>query len=257
MTQAGQPPIDALKAEYLRAARGPGSKKSHLIDALLHSIERGYWRPGDRLPTERQMADVLPVSLGTVQSAYGRLADAGVVRRKAGVGTHVLNLSEREGDRWFLRFLEREGGEFLPTDVRSARVEEIAHRGPWSELIGDLPSYIRIHRLISIAGRLNVAAEVYLDGGQFRPLLDFDNSVIRQLHIRQILHDRFNAPTLSRRTRIRTVRFDAAQAAEMAIAEGSAGLSLEAASFSVRERPLCFQRFLIPENPFLLDVKGD
>ena len=32
--------------------QGAGSKVEKLIDAFIKSIEAGYWRPGDRIPTE-------------------------------------------------------------------------------------------------------------------------------------------------------------------------------------------------------------
>jgi DNA-binding GntR family transcriptional regulator len=254
---AREPALAALLAAYKRAAAGGGSKKSNLIDAFIRSIEQGLWQPGDRLPTESELAAALPVSLGTVQGALTRLAEAGLVQRKAGVGTHVTNLSAREGDRWFMRFLADGDEGFLATEVLRAAVTENDEPGPWTAFLGDPTSLVKVSRLVRIGGRFNVLALAYLEGVRFRPLLDFDLAVIGDLHIRQILHDRFNAPTLARSTRIRFLALADDVACDLEAAPGSMGLALDVASTTAHGRPLCFQRFVIPPNDCALDVKRD
>ena len=51
-------------------AREP--KYQVLHDYMLDRIERNLWRPGDRLPTESVLAQILPVSLGTIQNSTAR-----------------------------------------------------------------------------------------------------------------------------------------------------------------------------------------
>ena len=257
MNIQNDPAMQALLGAYSQAERTSGSKKSNLIDAFLWTIGKGYWQPGDRLPTERQFVDALPVSLGTVQSAFRRLTESGLVVRKAGVGTHVQNASERDGEKWFLRFLNDSGDGLLPSDILHADITETTADGPWQTFLGPRPSFIRINRIISIGGLFSACARVYLDGTLYRPLLDFDLAVIGQLHIRHILQDRFDAPTLSRRTRIRFLRLDAEIAGALDKPAGSNAIALDVSSFTLGELPLCFQRFIIPENEFALDVKGD
>ena len=251
----GDPALKALLEAYHEAARSPGSKKSNLIDAFIATIEKGYFQPGDRLANERELAAVLPVSLGTVQSAFRRLVDAGVVERKAGVGTHITNLGEHGGDKWFLRFLADEEEPFLATDVLGAEVDAITASGPWASFIGARPSYVRIRRLISVGGEFGVVATVFLDGVRFRPLLDFDLAVVRRLHIRQILHDRFGSPTLSRRTRVRFHVIDGRDARDLDVAHGTQGLALDVSSSTLRDEPMCFQRFVVPPNRYALDIR--
>lgn len=52
-------------------------------------IEAGRYRAGDRLPTIRAVAEGADVTRNTVQAAYRRLADAGLVRATVGRGTVV------------------------------------------------------------------------------------------------------------------------------------------------------------------------
>lgn len=56
---------------------------------LAEQIERGELTSGERLLTEAEMARQLNVSLAPVRSALGDLADAGLIRRQAGLGTFV------------------------------------------------------------------------------------------------------------------------------------------------------------------------
>lgn len=54
-------------------------------------MEQGTLRPGDRLPTVRQLSDSLGVSGATVSAAYAFLADQGCTRGEVGRGTFVAD----------------------------------------------------------------------------------------------------------------------------------------------------------------------
>jgi DNA-binding transcriptional MocR family regulator len=60
-----------------------------LVDALERDIETGRLKPGDRLPTHRQLADRLGLALGTVSRAYGTAERRGLVSGEVGRGTFV------------------------------------------------------------------------------------------------------------------------------------------------------------------------
>ena len=60
-----------------------------LVDALAHDIQHGHLQPGERLPTQRQLADRLGVALGTVSRAYAAAERRGLVSGEVGRGTFV------------------------------------------------------------------------------------------------------------------------------------------------------------------------
>jgi GntR family transcriptional repressor for pyruvate dehydrogenase complex len=60
-----------------------------VIDRIRRLIQRHRLRPGDRLPTERELADEFEVSRPTVRSALQSLSAMGVVSSRKGAGTFI------------------------------------------------------------------------------------------------------------------------------------------------------------------------
>src|SRR4029453_19596950 len=76
-----------------------------LRDAIIGAISSGDWTPGMRLPTEAELAQSLPYSLGTVQKAYGELVKTGLVVRARGRGSFVAPVHRQMAEPWHSRFL--------------------------------------------------------------------------------------------------------------------------------------------------------
>lgn len=69
----------------------PGRRPSRkLIDAIRISIENGSLKPGDRLPSQRELAKQLGLAIGTVTKAYTEAARTKLVSTEVGRGTFVL-----------------------------------------------------------------------------------------------------------------------------------------------------------------------
>jgi GntR family transcriptional regulator len=65
-----------------------------IIDQIQERVDRGALKPGDQLPTVRQLADELEVNFNTVARAYRLLDEAGVISTQHGRGTFVLEPGE-------------------------------------------------------------------------------------------------------------------------------------------------------------------
>ncbi len=69
---------------------GPVPKKSALVvQAIAEKIRAGELRPGDRLPSERELASQLGVSRPSVREAIAALQLAGLLETRLGNGTYV------------------------------------------------------------------------------------------------------------------------------------------------------------------------
>ena len=60
-----------------------------LREQILAAIGRGALKPGDQLPTMRQVAVALRIDLNTVQRAYGELEREGLLETVRGRGSFV------------------------------------------------------------------------------------------------------------------------------------------------------------------------
>jgi GntR family transcriptional regulator len=67
------------------------SLRFQLADALRDRIVDGELSPGDRLPSEPDLAKVLGVSRASLRAAITLLEEDGFVRRRRGSGTYVAN----------------------------------------------------------------------------------------------------------------------------------------------------------------------
>src|SRR5579863_2342619 len=69
-----------------------GSKKPkhrEVFDTLLSEIASGRFRPGDRLPTETELAKTFSASRTTISRAMRDLKGRGLLNRQRGGGTHI------------------------------------------------------------------------------------------------------------------------------------------------------------------------
>jgi GntR family transcriptional regulator len=80
-----------------RSADGPAPRQS-LVDsaeqALRNWLAPGRHRPGDRLPPEQEVAQMLGISRGTLRTALQRLEETGEIVRRQGSGTFVGRVAE-------------------------------------------------------------------------------------------------------------------------------------------------------------------
>jgi len=60
-----------------------------IVDGIRAALVSGEVQPGDRLPAGRDLAEALDVNLETVQRAYRKLSDEGIVTSRVGRGTRV------------------------------------------------------------------------------------------------------------------------------------------------------------------------
>ena len=74
----------------------PGPRYLGIANALAGDIERGSLEPGSRLPTHRDLARELGVTVGTVSRAYGEAKRRGLVTGEVGRGTFVLERGEEQ-----------------------------------------------------------------------------------------------------------------------------------------------------------------
>ena len=68
-----------------------------LREQILHAISRGKLRPGDQLPTVREVAIDLSINPNTVNRAYAELERDGVLKSTRGRGTFIAEPASATG----------------------------------------------------------------------------------------------------------------------------------------------------------------
>jgi len=61
-----------------------------IMDQIRHKIATGALKPGDQLPTVRQLAADLRVNFNTIARAYRMLDEARIISTQQGRGTYIL-----------------------------------------------------------------------------------------------------------------------------------------------------------------------
>ena len=105
--------------------RGPIPLHHQVFRDLKAALDTSEWRPGDRMPTERELAERYGCSLITIRHALGELVREGRIERTRGRGTFVLPPRiERDigGTMSFAEEMRRRGLD-PATRVITARIE--------------------------------------------------------------------------------------------------------------------------------------
>ncbi|MHA3021466.1 FadR/GntR family transcriptional regulator [Mycobacterium sp. BMJ-28] len=125
------------------------SVSGDVFDQIIADVLSGEMQPGDALPSERRLAEVLGVSRPAVREALKQLTAAGLVEIRQGDTTTVRDFRKHAGLDLLPRLLLR-GGELDPAVVRSI-LETRLHNGP---KVAELAA---ARRLPELASRLDDA----------------------------------------------------------------------------------------------------
>lgn len=102
----------------------PGALYEQIIEGIQREISAGRLRPGDALPSIRQLATDLMVSVITVKRAYEELERGGILYRRQGLGTFVAETG-RDRNR---EARQAESAQLFQAAIASARQAGLSDR---------------------------------------------------------------------------------------------------------------------------------
>jgi GntR family transcriptional regulator len=73
-----------------------------IADLMCENILAGAWRPGERIPSIRELAESIQVNPNTVMRTYGHMEKQGIIRNERGIGFFLAD-GAYEGTRELLR----------------------------------------------------------------------------------------------------------------------------------------------------------
>ena len=233
----------------------PVSKHRQIADRLLSEIESGRWKPGDQLPSEDQLAADTRASLGTVQRALRNLVALGVVERRQGSGTFVSGARAPERHLRHFRFMADGGASLLPIYFNIVDIAETSEAGPWKDFLKAPESrFICIRRIASVNREFEVFSEIYLPAERFASLLTMNPTMLDGVSIRDMLAERFNAPTLNSRQTMQCQVLPPRVTRLIGLTPGQYGIIWTICGMSYRDAPITWQRIFVPPSDRLIEI---
>ena len=175
-----------------------------LVEQILLGIKTGELKPGDRLPTERELSAQLGVARGTVKKAYRELADNNIIEVIQGSGSYVYDdrdVFNSERRRVAMELVDGaiaklEAWDFSPREIEtmlkiSLAKRERAGRGARVAVIDCNPESLSIFKkqLLYIPGisiSVFMVESIILDDDHKALLADFDLILTTMTHYDQI-----------------------------------------------------------------------
>lgn len=148
----------------------PGFKPLYqqVKDLLIGRLIGGYWKPGDLLPSEMQLAEEFGVSQGTVRKALDEMTAINLLVRRQGRGTYVAEHDQEHALFHFFKLTDRQGRPLVPEScvLRLARGPAKAAEAARLKLEPGA-EVVRVTRVRSLAGRPAIFERIALPAALF------------------------------------------------------------------------------------------
>jgi GntR family transcriptional regulator len=237
--------IDAIRSRLADAHSTQGPKYQALRTAIVGAISSGDWKSGARLPTEAELAQTLPFSLGTVQKAYGELVRSGLVVRARGRGSFVAPVHGQMAEPWHCRFLA-DDGTVLPIFPRLLGHQVAKKDARWARLFGSHTKIMRLDRAISVNREFDLLSRFFAPLAIAKHLLRLPRDKVETANFKAILLRELGMPICRITQAIGTV--DKKVWRQLAI-KSPPHLVLEAIAYTADGTVAYFQEIYIPPNP--------
>ncbi|HEX7170997.1 MAG TPA: GntR family transcriptional regulator [Candidatus Limnocylindria bacterium] len=211
--------------------RGPIPLHHQVFRDLKAALDAQEWAPGERMPTERELAERYGCSLITIRHALGELVREGRIERTRGRGTYALQPRiDRDigGKMSFAEEMRRRGLD-PATRVVTARIE------PAGEAIAERLGISRddpvvyLERVRLGGGEPLLLEQARLPAERFPGLLAFD---FERRSLYDILADRYDTPILRARESVEPVQLGRRDAQLLGVPARSLALQIDGIAYA-------------------------
>jgi GntR family transcriptional regulator len=224
-----------------RLELGPVTLHHQVYLDVRRSLDAGRWRPGDRLPTERELAAHYGCSLITVRRALGELVREGRIERTRGRGTHVLRPRIERDFAEALSFTAEMQRRGLDPENRLivARPESAGERVAEALGLGPGSPTLYLERLRVAGGEPILLEQVHLPAERFPGLLASD---LEHESLYDLLQRRYDTRIVRAREALEPVLLRAREAALLDQPRRTPALLIEGLASTADDRPVEFSR---------------
>lgn len=230
-------------------------KHARLRSAIIGAVKAGELPIGTKMAGERELSQLLGLSLGTTQKALGRLMDEGFLVRRQGHGTFVGSVRRPVSHSWHYRFLAEDGVAELPVFATLLDRQLVGDDGPWAQALGaDPKGYVRLRRRLDIGGKFACSSLLYLGAGRFGRLLRMAAKRLTDANLKGLLEEEFSSPTLTSEGVAHVLPIGLEDARVIGVAPKSCGLQVDIVSRSFGGVAITFQRMVVPQTRYGLKL---
>ncbi|WP_282607241.1 GntR family transcriptional regulator [Pelagibius sp. Alg239-R121] len=226
-------------------AVGGRTKRTAVRLAIMNAIHSGDLSPGDILPSEKRLTELLRVSLGTTQAALRQLQQLGVIVRRRGDGSRVASTEPLASSVWHFRFVSKSDGTPLRISRLEIHLDIVDQHGDWAEYITDCERFIRIRRSYIMSDGTHVGAEMFIDESTVPGLMEVNTDELDMTNIRPYLEEKFGIVTAGATHLVKTVSLDRETAETFRLTPKGSFFEIHAKAYSNENRPVYFQRIYV------------
>ena len=217
--------------------RGPIPLHHQVYRDLGAALDASEWRPGERMPTERELAARYGCSLITVRHALGELVREGRIERTRGRGTYVLQPRiDRDigGSMSFAEEMKRRGLD-PATRLVTGRIEPAGDTvGASLGIAADAP-VVYLERVRLGGGEPLILEQARLPAERFPGLLAFD---LERRSLYDILSERYATRIVRARESVEPVVLRSREAGLLDLPTRSLALRIDGIAFASDEAPV-------------------
>lgn len=217
----------------------PAPAYYNVMTDIQKEIERGRWKPDAVIPSERRLAEIHNVSIGTIKRATLALVNDGYLYRIQGKGTYVAGtLIKRENLRHY-RFLKNFIDEEDPLGIKFLQLNKISGIESINQFLKIKPDQglYEIKRLI-LSGKTPLAYVLsYLPQKMFKGLEEFSPTRFERIALYYSLEQHYGITTVYNNELIGATHATEEIAKSLHIKKGTPMLYLETLAFTYKEKP--------------------
>jgi GntR family transcriptional regulator len=196
-----------------------------LKESILNAVKNKEFDVGDRLPSERELAEYHNISRMTVKKAVDILVDNGYLLRKQGSGTFVTDYQQSYSISPLLSFTKEMEKKGLNYTTKILNFTEIKDQNAAAKMNLDSEAKLfKLERLRLIENKPFLLENTYLAAENFSNLKkdELENNSLFKL-----IKDKYNIQLSNAEAEVEAVIFDSTIADKMQVKEGMLGLYFE------------------------------